>query len=112
MLIGMASCLARSRHTHLARDTGLQKSGRLQAGIIAAEAGDRRWLANQFDKLVLNVSWRINRQDRSGRNLFEGGFLGSDKIGVIDRSARCLPAATWNRPTALQRCHILPRSVG
>jgi hypothetical protein len=50
-------------------------------------AGDRRWLAYQFNKLVLNFSWWINRKDRSGRNLFEGGFLGLDNIGVFDRSA-------------------------
>jgi hypothetical protein len=49
--------------------------------------GDRRWLAYQFNKLSLNFSWWINRKDRSGRNLFEGGFLGLDNIGVFDRSA-------------------------
>jgi hypothetical protein len=48
---------------------------------------DRRWLAYQFNKLTLNFSWWINRKDRSGRNLFEGGFLGLDNIGVFDRSA-------------------------
>jgi hypothetical protein len=52
-----------------------------------AGAGDRRWLASQFNKLTLNFSWWINRKDRSGRNLFEGGFLGLDNIGVFDRSA-------------------------
>ena len=50
-------------------------------------AGDRRWLAYQFNKLTLNFSWWVNRKDRSGRNLFEGGFLGLDNIGVFDRSA-------------------------
>jgi hypothetical protein len=50
-------------------------------------AGDRHWLAHQFNKLLLNFSWWINRKDRSGRNLFEGGFLGLDNIGVFDRSA-------------------------
>ena len=50
-------------------------------------SGDRRWLAHQFSKLLLNFSWWINRKDRSGRNLFEGGFLGLDNIGVFDRSA-------------------------
>jgi len=49
--------------------------------------GERRWLAHQFSKLLLNFSWWINRKDRSGRNLFEGGFLGLDNIGVFDRSA-------------------------
>ncbi|HYZ30646.1 MAG TPA: glucosidase [Crenalkalicoccus sp.] len=50
-------------------------------------AGDRQWLAYQFNKLVLNFSWWVNRKDRHGRNLFEGGFLGLDNIGVFDRSA-------------------------
>jgi len=50
-------------------------------------AGDVRWLAYQFNKLTLNFSWWVNRKDRSGRNLFEGGFLGLDNIGVFDRSA-------------------------
>jgi hypothetical protein len=50
-------------------------------------ADDRRWLAHQFNRLLLNFSWWINRKDRSGRNLFEGGFLGLDNIGVFDRSA-------------------------
>ncbi|HXT82717.1 MAG TPA: glucosidase [Acetobacteraceae bacterium] len=49
--------------------------------------GDHRWLAAQFNKLMLNFSWWINRKDRTGRNLFEGGFLGLDNIGVFDRSA-------------------------
>src|SRR4029077_11969676 len=37
--------------------------------------------------LVLNFSWRVNRKDRFGKNLFEGGFLGLDNIGGLDRSA-------------------------
>src|SRR5262249_16374896 len=38
-------------------------------------------------KLLLNFTWWVNRKDRSGRNVFEGGFLGLDNIGVFDRSA-------------------------
>ena len=40
-----------------------------------------------FDKLMLNFTWWINRKDRFGKNVFEGGFLGLDNIGVFDRSA-------------------------
>ena len=40
-----------------------------------------------FNKLLLNFTWWVNRKDRFGRNLFEGGFLGLDNIGVFDRSA-------------------------
>ena len=53
----------------------------------SGHGGDRPWLEQQFDKLLLNFAWWINRKDRSGRNLFEGGFLGLDNIGVFDRSA-------------------------
>ncbi len=49
--------------------------------------GDRDWLKNCFHKLLLNFTWWVNRKDRSGRNVFEGGFLGLDNIGVFDRSA-------------------------
>ena len=49
--------------------------------------GDREWLKTCFQKLLLNFTWWVNRKDRSGRNVFEGGFLGLDNIGVFDRSA-------------------------
>jgi hypothetical protein len=49
--------------------------------------GDRDWLRNIFHKLLLNFTWWVNRKDRTGRNIFEGGFLGLDNIGVFDRSA-------------------------
>jgi hypothetical protein len=48
---------------------------------------DRDWLKSIFQKLLLNFTWWVNRKDRSGRNVFEGGFLGLDNIGVFDRSA-------------------------
>ncbi len=48
---------------------------------------DTRWLERSFQKLLLNFTWWVNRKDRSGKNLFEGGFLGLDNIGVFDRSA-------------------------
>ena len=40
-----------------------------------------------FNKLLLNFTWWVNRKDRFGKNVFEGGFLGLDNIGVFDRSA-------------------------
>ena len=48
---------------------------------------DVEFLKRCFSKLILNFSWWINRKDRTGNNLFEGGFLGLDNIGVFDRSA-------------------------
>jgi len=49
--------------------------------------GDLEFLKRSFAKLMLNFSWWVNRKDRSGKNIFEGGFLGLDNIGVFDRSA-------------------------
>ncbi len=48
--------------------------------------GDRKFLARIFQKLLLNFTWWINRKDAEGKNVFEGGFLGLDNIGVFDRS--------------------------
>ena len=48
---------------------------------------DFEFLKRCFAKLMLNFSWWVNRKDRYGNNLFEGGFLGLDNIGVFDRSA-------------------------
>ena len=49
--------------------------------------GDVAWLEHIFQKLLLNFTWWVNRKDRTGNNVFEGGFLGLDNIGVFDRSA-------------------------
>ena len=48
---------------------------------------DLDFLRATFNKLLLNFTWWVNRKDRFGRNVFEGGFLGLDNIGVFDRSA-------------------------
>jgi Glycosyl hydrolase family 63 C-terminal domain len=48
---------------------------------------DLEFLKRSFLKLALNFNWWVNRKDRFGRNVFEGGFLGLDNIGVFDRSA-------------------------
>jgi Glycosyl hydrolase family 63 C-terminal domain len=53
--------------------------------------GDRAFLERVFHKLVLNFTWWVNRKDAEGMNIFQGGFLGLDNIGVFDRSAM-LPA--------------------
>ena len=50
-------------------------------------AGDRAFLERIFHKLLLNFTWWVNRKDSEGRNVFQGGFLGLDNIGVFDRSA-------------------------
>jgi len=49
--------------------------------------GDLDFLKRAFNKLALNFTWWVNRKDRFGKNVFEGGFLGLDNIGVFDRSA-------------------------
>ena len=49
--------------------------------------GDTEWLESCFQKLLLNFGWWVNREDRTGRNVFEGGFLGLDNICPFDRSA-------------------------
>jgi glycogen debranching enzyme len=54
--------------------------------------GDRMFLERIFHKLLLNFTWWVNRKDAEGRNIFQGGFLGLDNIGVFDRS-RALPVA-------------------
>jgi hypothetical protein len=48
--------------------------------------GDRVFLERVFQKLLLNFTWWINRKDAEGNNVFQGGFLGLDNIGVFDRS--------------------------
>jgi hypothetical protein len=49
--------------------------------------GDIQFFRNVFSKLELNFTWWVNRKDRDGKNVFEGGFLGLDNISIFDRSA-------------------------
>jgi hypothetical protein len=49
-------------------------------------ARDIDFLSRVFDKLLVNFTWWVNREDALGNNLFEGGFLGLDNIGPLDRS--------------------------
>ncbi len=51
------------------------------------DTGDLVFLERVFHKLMLNFTWWVNRKDAQGRNIFQGGFLGLDNIGVFDRSA-------------------------
>lgn len=50
------------------------------------DQGDRAFLERVFHKLLLNFTWWVNRKDAEGRNVFQGGFLGLDNIGIFDRS--------------------------
>jgi len=52
----------------------------------AEDQGDLAFLERVFHKLMLNFTWWVNRKDAQGRNIFQGGFLGLDNIGVFDRS--------------------------
>ena len=51
-------------------------------------SGDVDYLKSAFQKLLLNFTWWVNRKDAAGNNVFDGGFLGLDNIGVFDRSAK------------------------
>jgi len=53
--------------------------------------GDIAFLETVFHKLLLNFTWWVNRKDEEGNNIFEGGFLGMDNIGVFDRNNSRLP---------------------
>ncbi len=55
---------------------------------------DRDFLARVFQKLLLNFTWWVNRKDAQGKNIFSGGFLGLDNIGVFDRS-QALPTGGY-----------------
>jgi hypothetical protein len=58
-----------------------------EADKAATGKGDRKFLETVFLKLLLNFTWWVNRKDKEGNNIFEGGFLGMDNIGLFDRNA-------------------------
>ena len=58
------------------------------------EVGDRAFLERCYHKLLLNFTWWVNRKDSTGRNIFQGGFLGLDNISVFDRS-QALPGGGY-----------------
>jgi hypothetical protein len=57
----------------------------------ATGVGDLKFLERVFHKLLINFTWWVNRKDAEGRNVFQGGFLGLDNIGVFNRSADLPP---------------------
>ena len=59
--------------------------------------GDRPFLERVFLRLMLNFTWWVNRKDAEGRNIFQGGFLGLDNIGIFDRSAPLPTGGTINQ---------------
>ncbi|MBL8205886.1 MAG: glucosidase [Blastocatellia bacterium] len=61
---------------------------------------DRSFLERIFHKLLLNFTWWVNRKDTEGNNIFEGGFLGLDNIGVFDRSSLLPGGATLEQSDA------------
>jgi hypothetical protein len=69
------------RHMH-------RTGGHIQHGHHNEDASDADWgfLERVFHKLMMNFTWWVNKKDSQGRNVFQGGFLGLDNIGVFDRS--------------------------
>ena len=58
---------------------------------------DTEFMENAFQKLLMNFTWWVNRKDNAGNNLFQGGFLGLDNIGLFDRSATFPPGVTLDQ---------------
>ena len=67
---------------------------------IRTGKADRAFLERCFHKLLINFAWWVNRVDREGNNIFEGGFLGLDNITVIDRSEKLPQGATLEQSDA------------
>ena len=67
---------------------------------IRSGKADRDFLERCFHKLLINFAWWINKVDREGNNIFEGGFLGLDNITVVDRSERCADGAVLEQSDA------------
>ena len=61
---------------------------------------DKDFLERIFQKLLLNFTWWVNREDAEGKNVFEGGFLGMDNIGVFDRSSELPTGGTLEQADA------------
>jgi hypothetical protein len=64
------------------------------------KVGDRDWLERCFHKMLINFAWWINKVDREGNNVFEGGFLGLDNITLIDRSEKLPQGAVLEQADA------------
>ena len=75
----------------------LYKIERKQQGKGRDEPGDVAFLKKIFNKLLINFTWWVNQKDIYGNNLFEGGFLGMDNIGVFNRSGGLPPGGTMEQ---------------
>ena len=78
---------------------------------------DTGFLERIFQKLLLNFTWWVNRKDETGRNIFEGGFLGLDNIGVFDRqlsppSGGISGADRWHRMDGNVLPELSPNCTG
>ena len=61
---------------------------------------DLDFLERVFQKLLMNFTWWVNRKDKEGKNVFEGGFLGLDNITIIDRSEPLPPGVSLKQSDA------------
>jgi len=73
---------------------------KLEQGASSNGIGDLNWLKNCFNKLLVNFTWWVNQKDKGGNNIFEGGFLGLDNIGVFDRSNQLPKGGTLEQADA------------
>ena len=67
-------------------DRKMRRSAARHAGRHYDDPGDLVFLERVFHKLMINFTWWVNKKDAAGRNIFQGGFLGMDNVGVFDRS--------------------------
>ncbi|MFO0938792.1 MAG: glucosidase [Gemmataceae bacterium] len=67
-------------------DRKMRRSLAKHKGEKYEEPGDLGFLERVFHKLMMNFTWWVNKKDAAGRNIFQGGFLGMDNVGVFDRS--------------------------
>jgi hypothetical protein len=67
---------------------------------IRSGKADREFLERCFHKLLINFAWWVNKVDRSGNNIFEGGFLGLDNVSLVDRSLCCADGSVLEQADA------------
>ena len=90
---GISTPTARSPPTNGTSATSIRRSSPGRPGAFTRSSskqtgkGDRAFLETVFHKLLITFTWWVNRKDSEGKNIFQGGFLGLDNIGVFDRSA-------------------------
>ena len=93
--------------TSTRRSTPGRPGASTRSNRSATGTADRDFLERVFHKLLLNFTWWVNRKDAEGNNVFQGGFLGLDNIGVFDR----IDAAADRRPSRAVRRHELDGDV-